>query len=190
MIRFFLLILCLSLINFNTSTKEIGSSTGYKIPRFVSIKSDEANLRIGSSKNYPIILQYKIKDMPVEIIDEYENWRKVIDIKDNTGWIHKSLIHGKKTGIISSSQKGIIHIYNKSDGNIIGEINQGIIVKVTSCKVNWCLISYNNFKGWIEKKFVWGVKENEQFNVGIIQMLIDLNFGLINFISNNYKRFY
>ena len=102
MIRFFLLILCLSLINFNTSTKEIGSSTGYKIPRFVSIKSDEANLRIGSSKNYPIILQYKIKDMPVEIIDEYENWRKIIDIEGNQGWMHKSLLKGNRFAIIKN----------------------------------------------------------------------------------------
>ena len=68
------------LINFNLYANNIGEVTGYKIPRFVSLKSDDVNLRIGSSTNYPITLKYIIKNMPIEITEEYEMWRKVRDI--------------------------------------------------------------------------------------------------------------
>ena len=79
----------------NTSySNEIGQVTGYQIPRFVSLKSDEVNLRIGSSTNYPIILKYVTKNMPIEIIDEYERWRKIRDIKGNEGWILSDLLKG------------------------------------------------------------------------------------------------
>ena len=79
----FFLFFCLL---FNTSySNEIGQVTGYKIPRFVSLKSDEVNLRIGSSTNYPIIVKYVTKNIPVEITDEYERWRKIRDMQGNEG---------------------------------------------------------------------------------------------------------
>ena len=178
MIRFFLLILCLSLINFNTSTKEIGSSTGYKIPRFVSIKSDEANLRIGSSKNYPIILQYKIKDMPVEIVDEYENWRKIIDIEGNQGWMHKSLLKGNRFAIIKNKKNLNTQFFSKPNGHVIGEIGKLNIVKIKRCLQKWCLVSKNDIKGWVIKKDLWGVYKNEKINVPFYQPLISFYWSI------------
>ena len=87
--KFFFIIIFFFLINVNLYANNIGSQTGYKLPRYVSIKSDETNMRVGSSINYPIILKYTIKNMPIEIIDEYGLWRKTKDFKENIGWIHK-----------------------------------------------------------------------------------------------------
>ena len=81
---------------------EIVVVTCYKIPRFVSLKSNEVNLRVGPSFNYPIIIKYIQKNLPVEIVDEYDVWRQIQDIDSNSGWIHKSLLKGNRNGIILS----------------------------------------------------------------------------------------
>ena len=73
------------LFSFSLKANKIGSETGYEIPRFVSLKSNNVNLRIGSSKNYPIILKYVTKNLPIKIIEEYGSWRKIIDIENNQG---------------------------------------------------------------------------------------------------------
>ena len=73
-----------------------GPVTNLGLPRFVSLKSDDVNLRVGPSMNYPIELKYTQNDLPIEVIDEYDVWRKVKDHENNIGWLHKeSLIKGK-----------------------------------------------------------------------------------------------
>ena len=67
-----------------------------QLPRFVSLKSDDVNLRVGPSMNYPIELKYTQNDLPIEVIDEYDVWRKVKDHENNIGWLHKSLIKGER----------------------------------------------------------------------------------------------
>ena len=154
----------------NVSAEEIGIETGYKIPRFVSLKSDEVNLRIGSSKNYPIILKYTFKNLPVKIVDEFQNWRKVIDIEGNQGWIHKSLIKGDRYGIINKENSKIL---SKPNGKLIGKIGKKRVVALKKCLLKWCLISYNNHSGWINKKNIWGVEDKETIKVPFYQFVIN-----------------
>ena len=178
MIRFFLFVTYFSLSSFNAYSKETGKSTGYDIPRFVSIKSDEANLRIGSSKNYPIILQYKIKNMPIEIIGEYENWRKIIDIEGNQGWMHKSLLKGNRFAIIKNKKRLNTNFFSKPNGRVIGEIGKFNIVEIKRCLEKWCLVSKNNIKGWIFKTDLWGVYKDEKINVPFYQSLINFYWSI------------
>ena len=91
----------------------LGQSTGYKLPRFVTTKSDESNLRVGGNLDYPILLTYKVKNFPLQIIDEYEIWRKIIDIDGNQGWIHKSLLTGNRYGIVKTTHDQPAQIFNK-----------------------------------------------------------------------------
>ena len=153
---------------------EYGSSTGYKLPRFVSLKSDEVNMRVGSSKNYPIILQYTIKNLPVEIIDEYDSWRKINDIDGNKGWIHKALLKGERYAIVKKSHDSNIKIYSSPKGKAIGEIGEKNIIKVDTCLLDWCKIEYDKYKGWIKKSNLWGVYDSEKINVSFFQPLINL----------------
>ena len=168
----------------NVLSAEFGSETNLKIPRYVSLKSDEANIRVGPSKNYPIYIKYIINNFPLKILEEYDDWRKTIDFKNNVGWIHKSLISGDRNGIIVPKDKEKIYLFNVVGGKIIGEIEIGLIVKLSKCKLDWCLISIDNYKGWIEKKYIWGVRDNEQINIGYIQIIIDNYFRLLNLIDN------
>ena len=106
--------------------------TGYKIPRFVSLKSNEVNLRVGPSFNYPIKIKYIQKNLPVEIVDEYDIWRQIHDIDGNVGWIHKSLLKGDRYGITFSKNKNNI-IFNYLNGKTIGKIGKNNIVKINRC---------------------------------------------------------
>ena len=94
-IRMQIIIVFISIIFFHqVCHANIGNETGLEIPRYVSLKSDDANIRIGPSKNYPIEIKYIKKNYPLKVLDEYEEWRKVEDYNRNIGWIHNlSLIH-------------------------------------------------------------------------------------------------
>ena len=80
------------LITTSTTYANLGSETGYNLPRYVSLKSNDVNLRVGPSINYPIIIKYIKQNYPIKIIEEYKDWRKIIDYEEHSGWIHKSLL--------------------------------------------------------------------------------------------------
>jgi len=175
-------IYCFCFFSFNLLAKDIGTETGYKIPRFVSLKSNDVNLRKGSSINYPIVLKYTVKNLPVEIIDEYDLWRKIIDLEGNQGWIHKDLIKGDRFAIINHNYYSPLQIKNKPQGRVIGTIGKNNIVKINKCMLDWCSINYKNKKGWVEKINLWGVYKYEEINIPFYQPLIKqlwkINFNL------------
>ena len=173
-IKSILLILFFYLLHNTSYSNEIGEVTGYKIPRFVSLKSDEVNLRIGSSTNYPIILKYVTKNMPIEITDEYERWRKIRDREGNEGWIYGDLLKGDRFAIIIKNNKSNIYVFSKPDGVPIGEIGKLNIVTIKVCLKKWCKIKFNSHKGWVNKKNLWGIYKNETINVPFYQPLINL----------------
>ena len=171
------------------SNADIGKETGLEIPRYVSLKSNDANIRVGPSKNYPIEIKYIKKNYPLKVLEEYEEWRKVEDFKNNIGWIHKSLISGTRTGIVLSNDNKTIKLLNTLDGNVIGEIGKGNIVFLEKCKTDWCLVSSGNYKGWIDKKYIWGVKEKEIIKISFFQKFEDMYWKSLNYLNKTQKRF-
>ena len=162
---------------------EIGKETGLEIPRYVSLKSNDANIRVGPSTNYPIAIKYIQKNYPLKILEEYDDWRKIEDLNNNNGWIHKSLISGNRTAIIVSNNDDKIKIFNTIEGIKIGNIGKGNIVSINKCKIDWCSISFNNYKGWIYKKNIWGVKDTEIIDVNFFQIVIDLYWKSFNYLQ-------
>ena len=171
------------------SNADTGKETGLEIPRYVSLKSNDANIRVGPSMNYPIVIKYILKNYPLKVLEEYEEWRKVEDFKKNIGWIHRSLISGSRTGIILSNDNKNIKLLNTLDGDIIGEIGKGNIVNLEKCKINWCLVSAKNSKGWIDKKYIWGVKEKEIMKINFLQTFEDLYWKSVNYLNKIQKEF-
>ena len=164
---------------------ELGSDTGLKLPRYVSLKSSDSNIRVGPSKNYPILINYKTSNYPLKVIEEYQDWRHIIDFEDNTGWIHKSLIKGERSGIIRVFNKKKVYVFNSANGKKIGEINSELIVQLPRCKKNWCFIVKDNNKGWVDKKHIWGVEKDEVYNLGLINMIIDYFYRSFNYIEKH-----
>ena len=125
-----------------------------------------------SSNN--IKLKYIVANTPVEVIDEYKNWRKINDYEGNKGWIHKSLIKGKRFAIVDTLYAEDLQVFNKPKGNNIGKIGKRNILEIDTCLKNWCKIKYNKNKGWINKKNLWGIYEKEKINIPFYQPIINL----------------
>ncbi len=173
----FKIILIISLFLSLNSYAKKGVVTGFDLPRFVSLKSNEINLRVGPSINYPIKIKYIKKNLPIEIIDEFDNWRKVRDHQNNTGWIKKGLLKGDRyvlTGI-----KNNVKVFNRPLGKEIGIIKKNNILKLEKCLKNWCYIKNKNIKGWLLKEDIWGVYKKEIYKIKFYQPLLSLYWKIL-----------
>ena len=168
-----LIILIFSVLICLTLNAEKGPVTGLELPRFVSLKSNDVNLRVGPSINYPIKIKYIEKNLPVEVIDEFDAWRKIKDYDDHVGWLHKSLIKGDRFILTVTKKENKKNIYNRPNGKIIGIVNNNNILSLEKCLVNWCYITHDNLRGWLSKEFIWGVYKEEIYNKSFYQPLID-----------------
>jgi len=122
---------------------------------FLSLKNDEVNLRQGPSLQYPIILTYKKKYLPVIILDKSENWRRIQDLENNTGWIHIKLLTKKKSAI---NMKNNSIIYKKPTifSKPIAKLEAGRLLLIKKCKIKWCKITSGKYNGWINRNYLWG----------------------------------
>ena len=123
--------------------------------RFLSLKNNEVNLRLGPSFEYPIKLTYNKKYLPVIIIDKSETWRKIKDFDNNSGWIHISQLSKKQTAINYKNNSILFKkatIYSKP----LARLELGRLVIIKKCNLKWCKISSGNFNGWIDKNSLWG----------------------------------
>ena len=133
----------------------INGSFAYEKLNFLSLKKDEVNLRQGPSLQYPIILTYKKKYLPVIILDKSENWRRIQDLENNTGWIHIKLLTKKKSAI---NMKNNSIIYKKPTifSKPIAKLETGRLILIKKCKIKWCKITSGKYNGWINKNYLWG----------------------------------
>ena len=172
-------------ISFNIYA-ETGLVTGFELPRFVSLKSNDVNLRVGPSINYPIELKYIQKNLPVEIIDEFDVWRKIQDHENNKGWIHKSLIKGERFILTINKNGNVKNIYNRPNGKIVGMIKSNNIINLENCLIDWCYISHIDISGWISKDSIWGVYEDEIYNQNFYQPIINQYWKILESKFFNY----
>lgn len=135
------------------------------IPRFASLRSNAANLHVGPGTNYPIEWKFTRQNLPVEIISEFDNWRKVRDHQGSVGWLHKSLLSGKRSIIVIN---GLQDMYAKPDqnSNITAKLEPGVVLTVLEIQSNWCKVEirsekYGSHKGWVMRQNLWGIYEGE-----------------------------
>ena len=122
---------------------------------FLSLKNNEVNLRIGPSFEHPIKLIYKKKYLPVIIVDQSENWRKINDFENNSGWIHISQLSKKKSAI-NIKKNSIIFKKPTIFSKPVAKVEAGRLVLIKKCKIKWCKIASGKYNGWIEKNYLWG----------------------------------
>jgi|TARA_B100001063_G_scaffold178344_1_gene167275 SH3-like domain-containing protein len=123
---------------------------------FLTLRNDKVNLRQGPSFDYPVKIFYKKKFLPVLVQDKSDNFRKVRDHENNSGWIHISQLSKKKAAITIDDDL-ILFSNSTIYSNPLAIIKKGRLVKIIKCKNEWCKINTGEFKGWLQKKSLWGL---------------------------------
>jgi len=143
-----LIILFLLLIS---SSKVISEENDY----YLSLKKDKVYVRYGPGKNYPIKYIYRKKFLPIKVIDKKDNFRRIIDHKKNSGWIHQIML--KKLNSLIILEEKIIFKKNSKFSKPLAKLEKGRLVIIEKCMVNWCKIKTDSYIGWIDTKNVWGI---------------------------------
>ena len=131
-------------------TNCIASESNY----FLSLKNKKVNVRYGPGFDYPIKYIYKKKSLPVKVIDKKENFRRIIDHKKNSGWIHISQL--KKSNSLVVLEDKIIFSKNSKFSKPLFKLERGRLVIVKKCISNWCKIKSGNYIGWLQTQNSWG----------------------------------
>tara|TARA_B100000900_G_scaffold185619_1_gene157391 strand:+ start:902 stop:1354 length:453 start_codon:yes stop_codon:yes gene_type:complete len=122
--------------------------------KFLSLKKNKVNVRYGPSFDFPVKYIYKKINLPIKQIDKKENFRRIIDFKKNSGWIHVSQL--KKVNSVISIEDKILFEKPTLFSKPIANIKKGRLLVVQKCEDNWCKIKTEDFKGWVDKKNLWG----------------------------------
>lgn len=138
--------------------------SGLPLPRFVSLRASEVNLRTGPGVQYPVEWIFQRESLPVEIIKEYRTWRLVRDWEGTQGWMHQSMLSGKRTFLVTGKERTIrAQPEVKSRAVAIAEINA--IGELLSCpgSTGWCQVRVKGVEGWLRRVEFWGAYRNESF---------------------------
>jgi SH3-like domain-containing protein len=147
----------------DTNERPHHRGSGLPLPRFASLRSDEVNVRTGPGTRYPVDWVYKRKAMPVEIVAEFENWRKIRDWQGASGWVHQSLLTGKRTFIVPSKAVSL-HRTPALSAAVVAKLEPEVSGKIESCSGDWCRVKVSGVSGWLERRDLWGVYKSEPIN--------------------------
>jgi len=141
-----------------------GATSGLPVPRYVSLKSDHVNVRVGPTKDNDVAWVYTRSGLPVEITAEFENWRRVRDSEGAEGWVYHSLLSGRRTAVVTMKSKDeLATLYDRADpaSVVTARLQAGVVAHVRKCTNGWCRVTGKGFDGWIEQQRLWGVYAGE-----------------------------
>lgn len=143
-----------------------GRVTGYPVPRFVSIKSANAHMRVGPSTDYATNWVYSARGLPLEIIEEYGNWRQVRDQDGTSGWMFAPLLSGRRTAVIGPwmAKSVKLHSAPRSSASVIAELAPSVRLNIRNCDGSWCDVSLQSrgLSGYVAQTNLWGVYPHER----------------------------
>jgi len=122
---------------------------------FVSLKKNKVNVRYGPSFESDIKYVYKKINLPLKQIDKKENFRRIIDLKNNSGWIHISQL--KKSNSVIATKDKVLFKKTTSFAKLIAQIKEGRLLIIEKCEQNWCKVTSEEFEGWIKTDDIWGL---------------------------------
>ncbi|MEO3413029.1 SH3 domain-containing protein [Roseovarius sp. CAU 1744] len=137
-----------------------GPVTNLPLPRYVSLKASEGNVRRGPSLTHRIDWVFTRKDVPLEITAEHGHWRRVRDRDGVGGWIHYSLLSGARTVIVEHDMLELLS-QPADKALVVARLELGVIARVLECDTTWCRLSAAGYKGWAPKERLWGVRADE-----------------------------
>ena len=143
--KLFIWLLCLSFLNIQSLNAE---------DKFLSLKKNKTNVRYGPGLDYPIKYIYKMINLPIKQIDAKENFRRIVDLKNNSGWIHVSQL--KKSNSIIVLDDKILFKKPSNFSKPIARLEKGRMLIIKKCEDSWCKIITADYSGWIKNENIWG----------------------------------
>jgi len=137
-----------------------GPETNLPLPRFVSLKAAEANVRRGPSLTHRIDWVFQRRNMPLQVVAEYGHWRRVIDQEGQGGWVHYTMLTGSRTVLVTEDNTAL---RARPQPNALENaiLEPGVIARLGQCDLEWCRLTTGGFKGWAPKTTLWGVGATE-----------------------------
>ncbi len=129
--------------------------TGLPLPRYAAIRATEANLRVGPSMNYPVLWRYEERGLPVRIVKEHFNWRKVEDPRGETGWMSAHLLADWPRAIVTTADR-LLRRSPEAGARGVAKLERGVVVTVLERREGWCRVAKEGHKGWLKSDEVWG----------------------------------
>lgn len=136
--------------------------SGLPLPRFVSLRANEVNMRVGPGVRYPIDWVYQRRHMPVEIINESGTWRKVRDFRGGQGWVHQSMLTGRRSLVVTGQMRTLRQEPN-TKAAIVARAEPGVVGNILACPdgSGWCRVKVGDLEGWLRRVEFWGVYSGE-----------------------------
>lgn len=147
--------------------------SGLKLPRFVTTRSHPINVRVGPGTRYDIAWNYTVSGVPVEIIQEFDTWRKIRDVDGDEGWVHQSLLSGNRAGyatpLVANGEVSMLADRSEA-APVRARLAAGVRVSISECDGAWCNVTAGqpgerqSFAGWVRQEELWGVYAAEEFD--------------------------
>lgn len=139
------------------------AQTGLPLPRFVSLRSNQVNLRTGPGFRYPVEWVYLKSDLPVEIVAEFETWRQIKDFNGREGWIYQPMLSGRRT--VRVVQDSLLLRAASMNSLPLAKVEKDAIGRLMTCPNNTtlCKVEFGRFQGWLPRETLWGIYPNEVF---------------------------
>lgn len=142
---------------------ERGPVTNLPLPRFVSLKSNEANARRGPDTSHRIDWVYQRRNLPLRVTAEFENWRRVEDVEGQGGWMHHALLSGIRTALVQTDMTPLF-LRPDTASPQTALLETGVVTRLRTCQRDWCQMEVEGARGWVEKRHIWGVEPLEEFD--------------------------
>ena len=137
--------------------------SGLPVPRYVTLKFDEANLRAGPGLEYPVLWQYRASNLPVRVDAEFGIWRKIVDHDGTAGWMHGSVLSLRRMALVKTNMAKI-HKNPDPSSTVIALAERNALMDLQSCPKSWCKVKTENVRGWIKRQAIWGLLQTESLN--------------------------
>ncbi|MEL6479438.1 MAG: SH3 domain-containing protein [Pseudomonadota bacterium] len=141
----------------------LGPVTNLPLPRYVSLRSSEINVRRGPGLNYPKDWVFRRAGLPVQVIEEYGDWREIVDSDGAGGWVYHALLTGRRTVLITAP-KILLRRRPSEAEDATAEVHQGVVARLAACRPAWCEVTIQDHRGWAPKTALWGVDPDEVFD--------------------------
>jgi SH3-like domain-containing protein len=143
--------------------RQVARKTEAEITRFASLRADDVNVRAGPGVRYPVKWKFVQRNMPVQIIAEYDTWRKIRDWEGAEGWVHRAMLSSRRSLIIVG-QGQTMRKDATDDSAAVARLATGYVVMVAQCQRVWCEVEADGYEGWVKRDSVWGIFPGERLN--------------------------